>query len=84
MVASPILPPSRDDVHLTHRELQVLAGVCAGQSSKQIACDMGLRPHTVESYIGHMKMKLAAHNRCHMVAIAVARGICGDGDGRGC
>jgi len=68
--------PSRGNVHLTPREHEVLAGVCSGRSSKEIACDMGLKPHTVESYIGHIRMKLSAHNRCHMVAIAIARGLC--------
>jgi DNA-binding CsgD family transcriptional regulator len=82
-MALPVTLPAHDDVHLTLRELEVLAGVCSGRSSKEIACDMGLRPHTVESYIGHMRMKLAAHNRCHMVAIAVARGMCSGGDGKG-
>lgn len=73
--------PLPDAVHLTPREVEVLGGVCAGRSSKEIAGNIGLRPHTVESYINHIRMKLGAHNRCHMVAIAVARGLCGGGGG---
>lgn len=61
---------------LTQRELEVLGAVCLGLSSKQIAVKLGLRPATVDAYIEHVRLKLVAINRCHMVAIALSLGLC--------
>ena len=65
-------------VQLTPREREVLLALCAGQTAKQIGRDLGIRPHTVEAYIEHMRMKLGASNRCHLVALAVMQGLCSD------
>jgi len=65
---------------LTPREREVLVYVCEGHSSKQIGLKLGLRPQTVEAYINHMRLKLGATNRCHMVAIAIGHKLCDDGD----
>jgi DNA-binding CsgD family transcriptional regulator len=72
--------PPEPAIHLTPRELEVLVSVCAGHSSKKIGLELGIRPHTVEAYINHMRMKMDATNRCHMVAIAVRRGLYHDDD----
>ena len=71
--------PEGNGVRLTPREQEVLRAVCAGHTSKQIGLELGIRPHTVEAYIEHMRMKLGAANRCHMVALAVGHGLCTDG-----
>jgi DNA-binding CsgD family transcriptional regulator len=63
-------------VRITRREREVLLAVCAGQTAKRIGIELGIRPHTVEAYIDHIRMKLNASNRCHMVAIAIECGLC--------
>lgn len=70
------------DLRLTPREREVLLSVCEGQSSKQIGRKLGIRPQTVEAYINHMRMKMGATNRCHMVAIAIGHGLYHDGETR--
>lgn len=67
-------------IKLTPREREVLRAVCAGHTSKEIGLELGIRPHTVEAYVDHVRMKLGAANRCHMVALAVGRGLCADGE----
>ncbi|WNO54643.1 response regulator transcription factor [Stakelama saccharophila] len=62
--------------HLTARERDVLAEVCIGRSSKEIALRLGIRPQTVEAYVARMRLKLGATNRCHLVALAVHQGLC--------
>ena len=72
--------PQGFGVRLTSREREVLAGVCAGRTAKQIGIDLGLRPHTVEAYIDHVRMKLGANNRAHMVALAIGNDLLADGE----
>ena len=66
----------RPTVELTPREREVLLALCAGHTAKQIGRDLGIRPHTVEAYIDHMRLKLGATNRCHLVALAADQGFC--------
>lgn len=68
------------EIRLTMREREVLSAVCAGRTSKQIGIDLGIRPRTVEAYLEHIRMKLGAANRCHMVALAVTHGLYRNGE----
>ena len=55
---------------LTGRELQVLARLCRGHSSRQIGKDLGISPRTVDAHVRHILRKLGASNRLEAVAIA--------------
>jgi two-component system nitrate/nitrite response regulator NarL len=55
---------------LTDRELDVLRGICSGQSNKEIARDHGLHEATVKLHAKTLSRKLAAKNRTHAAMIA--------------
>jgi len=55
---------------LSGRELDVLRGVCAGKSNKEIARDFGLQEVTVKLHVKTMSRKLGAKNRTHAAMIA--------------
>lgn len=55
---------------LSGRELEVLRGVCAGKSNKEIARDYGLQEVTVKLHVKTMSRKLGAKNRTHAAMIA--------------
>ncbi len=55
---------------LSGRELDVLRGICAGKSNKEIARDFGLQEVTVKLHVKTMSRKLAAKNRTHAAMIA--------------
>lgn len=73
---------------LSARELQVVSLVARGLCSKDIARSLSISPKTVESYVEHARLKLNAHNRAHLIAVAVNEGLIdiqamGDGNGDG-
>ncbi len=55
---------------LSVRELDVLRGICAGKSNKEIARDYGLQEVTVKLHVKTMSRKLGAKNRTHAAMIA--------------
>jgi two-component system nitrate/nitrite response regulator NarL len=55
---------------LSPRELDVLRGICAGKSNKEIARDFGLQEVTVKLHVKTMSRKLGAKNRTHAAMIA--------------
>jgi LuxR family transcriptional regulator, transcriptional regulator of spore coat protein len=60
---------------LTQREHSVLALVAKGLSAKEVALVLAIAPRTVEKHIDHVRLKIRAKNRAHMVAQAMERGI---------
>lgn len=60
---------------LTHREHSVLTLVAQGLSAKEVALVLAIAPRTVEKHIDHVRLKIRAKNRAHMVAQAMERGI---------
>lgn len=62
--------PARD-YGLTGREVQVLELLVAGRSQKQIAGDLSLSPHTVNSHIRNIYAKLHVQSRSSAVAKAL-------------
>ena len=58
------------DALLSPRELDVLRGICAGKSNKEIARDFGLQEVTVKLHVKTMSRKLEAKNRTHAAMIA--------------
>ena len=55
---------------LSGREVDVLRGICAGKSNKEIARDYGLQEVTVKLHVKTMSRKLSAKNRTHAAMIA--------------
>lgn len=56
---------------LTPRQREVLRGVLRGDSSKQIACDLGISPRTVEIHRGSMLCRLGARTTGDAVRIGI-------------
>lgn len=54
--------------HLTHREIDVLVLVAAGQSNTEIARRLYLSTDTVGHHIHDMLTRTGAHNRAELVA----------------
>ena len=59
-----------DESLLSARELDVLRGICAGKSNKEIARDIDLQEVTVKLHVKTMSRKLGARNRTHAAMIA--------------
>jgi two-component system nitrate/nitrite response regulator NarL len=55
--------PSSGLMQLSHREQQVLAGVCKGLTDKEIANTLKIKPSTIRYYLAHIFRKLKVHNR---------------------
>ena len=64
-----------DEPELTQREWTVLSLVAQGLSAKEVALELDIAPRTVEKHIDHVRLKIRAKNRAHMVAQAIARGL---------
>jgi DNA-binding NarL/FixJ family response regulator len=64
------LIPKNAEGLLSGRELDVLRGICAGKSNKEIARDYGLQEVTVKLHVKTMSRKLGAKNRTHAAMIA--------------
>lgn len=60
---------------LTDRELEILSGMVAGQSNKEIGSSLGITEGTVKVHIGHLFKKLGATGRTEAVRIALQRGF---------
>ena len=75
MLAAEVLAPGNltrpnPDNPLSQRELDVLQGICAGKSNKELARDIGLQEVTVKLHVKTMSRKLQAKNRTHAAMIA--------------
>ena len=55
---------------LTRRELEVLQGICAGKSNKEIARDLDVQEVTIKLHVKTLSRKLGAKNRTHAAMIA--------------
>lgn len=60
---------------LSKRELDVLQGICRGQSNKEIARDFNIHEATVKLHAKTLCRKLAARNRTHAAMIARDRNL---------
>ena len=60
---------------LTRRELQVLACLCAGLSSKEIARQLGIAPKTVEFHRANLLKKTGYATTTQMVSVAAKLGL---------
>jgi two-component system, NarL family, nitrate/nitrite response regulator NarL len=60
---------------LTRREMDVLRGLFAGKSNKEIGRDLELQEVTVKLHVKTLSRKLAAKNRTHATMIARNEGL---------
>jgi len=60
---------------LTARELEVLQGLLAGQSNKELAQSLGISLRTVEMHRGNMMDRLGVASLAQAVALALEAGI---------
>jgi DNA-binding CsgD family transcriptional regulator len=61
----------RDQIALTHRELEILKWVKDGKSNSEISEIMNLSVKTIEYHVGNILKKLGATNRTTAVVIAI-------------
>jgi DNA-binding CsgD family transcriptional regulator len=60
---------------LSPRELQIVALLANGISTKQVVFQLKISRRTVMNYLSSARKKLLAETREHMIAIAVSRGM---------
>jgi DNA-binding NarL/FixJ family response regulator len=65
----------RPETHLSRRELQILQMLAYGATTKEIAHQLGISPHTVKTHIERIFEKLGANDRAQAVAIALRKGL---------
>lgn len=60
---------------LSAREVAVLALLARGLSNAEIACELGLSPHTAKRHVANILTKLALDNRAAAAAVAARQGL---------
>lgn len=65
---------NKTGVSLTPREHQVLTGLIADLSVKQVAYDLGIRPCTVSRHLANARERFEAASNVALVARAIAAG----------
>jgi DNA-binding NarL/FixJ family response regulator len=65
----------RPETPLSRRESQILQKVAYGASTKEVAHDLGISPHTVKTHLERIFEKLGANDRAQAVAIALRKGL---------
>jgi DNA-binding NarL/FixJ family response regulator len=69
-------------LYLTPREQAILRSAERGESVKQTARGLGIRPKTVENLQSRLFRKLGARNRAHAVVLAYRSGLLSEGQPR--
>jgi DNA-binding NarL/FixJ family response regulator len=60
---------------LSKREREILQKVADGATTRQVATELGISPHTVKTHLERIFEKLGANDRAQAVAIAIRQGI---------
>jgi len=60
---------------LSKREREILQKVADGATTRQVASDLGISPHTVKTHLERIFEKLGANDRAQAVAMAIRAGI---------
>jgi DNA-binding NarL/FixJ family response regulator len=63
----------RPHTPLSRRESQILQKVADGATTKEVAHDLGISPHTVKTHLERIFEKLGANDRAQAVAIALRK-----------
>jgi len=69
------LRPSRPETPLSTRESQILQYVAQGNTTKEVARQLGISPHTVKTHLERIFEKLGANDRAQAVYIAFRLGL---------
>ena len=70
------LAEKRPDVApLSRRETEILQKVAYGATTKEVARDLDISPHTVKTHLERIFEKLGANDRAQAVAIAIRSGL---------
>jgi len=67
--------PAQEATPLSKREREILQKVADGATTKQVASELGISPHTVKTHLERIFEKLGANDRAQAVAIAIRTGI---------
>lgn len=67
--------PPLHEVQLSKRETEILQKVAYGASTRVVAEELGISPHTVKTHLERIFEKLGASDRAQAVAIAIRKGI---------
>jgi DNA-binding NarL/FixJ family response regulator len=65
----------RPEAPLSKREAEILQKVAYGATTKEVAHDLGISPHTVKTHLERIFEKLGANDRAQAVAIAIRKGL---------
>jgi DNA-binding NarL/FixJ family response regulator len=65
----------RPETPLSRRESQILQKIAYGATTKEVAHDLGISPHTVKTHLERIFEKLGANDRAQAVAIALRKGL---------
>lgn len=60
---------------LTDREREILGLIAQGRTTPEIAAELFLSPHTVQSHRDHIMAKLGLHTKAALIRYAVDRGL---------
>src|SRR5438876_6446980 len=60
---------------LSGREVEVLAALATGKSTRDIAADLHISEHTARDHVQHILMKLGARSQLEAVVMGVRRGL---------
>jgi two-component system nitrate/nitrite response regulator NarL len=74
----PLRVPARDTSRLTElspREMEILARIAGGQSTRQMSHAMHITVDTVRTYVKNVLTKLGAHSRLELAALASREGL---------
>jgi len=63
------------DAPLSKREAEILQKVAYGATTKEVASQLGISPHTVKTHLERIFEKLGANDRAQAVAIAIRQGL---------
>ena len=64
-----------DSPPLSKREKEILQKVAYGATTREVAVDLGISPHTVKTHLERIFEKLGANDRAQAVAIAIRSGL---------
>lgn len=70
-------PPDQPAQPLSEREEQVLRHISCGLTHGQIATRLGISPHTVDTYVTRIRVKLRAGNKAELTRAALLGGFAG-------
>jgi DNA-binding NarL/FixJ family response regulator len=65
----------RPQTPLSKRESEILQKVAYGATTKEVARDLNISPHTVKTHLERIFEKLGANDRAQAVAIALRQGL---------